>query len=250
MSSPPPSPPSIVPPSSLPHLSSVSSSSRLSLLDVVISEYQSESPNRCSRLLLCALSESNRLAEFHQSFISSRPSDVQPPITGLFFHINQSSMTVLLECSTACILDYLKQLASSGVSQAKILSFNEECPREFGVWCSRIIRIPVDEEFQNQKDLIRFTFETLRNLLELGREAAALSGSEEKQLDFLLNSQSKQLIQRVPTAERIAGYMTCEELFDIESFLESFDAPVEFELESEKVWPIEPALAIQPTNPK
>jgi hypothetical protein len=254
-------------------------SADLSLFDVVLDEYRYDKASRCSRILLCGVLDKDhsnnpnhftQLIKFHNDFINSIISnnnnnnnqnqnnndaehinanyDIEK-ISGILFHINNSAFSLLLESTTNTILQYLRHItALSSLSpsllnplQIKVISFTEESPREFSIFAGRSIRLPADE-FVSPKDWLRFTFESLRNLLELARELQHVGQSEEKQVEFIQNNNSKGLLARIPTAERIVGYLTCEDLCSPQEFLELFDSPVEFVLESERVWPSEPFL--------
>lgn len=159
---------------------------------------------------------------------------------------------------------------------ARLLSFTEEVPREFGVWAFRSLKVAsgaTGEEYLSGPDgtaLIRETlkasFEILRPLLELGRELAAFS--EEKSLDFVQNSLSKTLLQKLPAPEKIQAMLLgasagsggsasgsaetagasgggLEELPSIPEWISLFDGAESMEAgagEGEKVWPVEPFL--------
>ena len=86
-------------------------------------------------------------------------------------------------------------------------------------------------------DWLHSIFESLRNLLELARELHHIALTEEKQIDFIQSNNSKQLLSRIPTVERIIAYQQCEDLCNPIEFLEIFSEPMKFILESERVWP-------------
>jgi hypothetical protein len=46
----------------------------------------------------------------------------------------------------------------------------------------------------------------------------------------------------VPTSERLQAYSSCDELCSVREWLDIFDSPIDFTLESELVWPVEPNL--------
>jgi hypothetical protein len=130
---------------------------------------------------------------------------------------------------------------------SKVLSFTEEVPREFHIWAWRALRMPADD-FMNstlglnlQRDSLKVLFETVKNLLELGRELSGMS--EEKAIDFIQTSVSRQFTSKLPTSERLQAYIhSIEDLCSIQEWLDIFDTPIEFTLENEKVWPVEPFL--------
>ena len=95
----------------------------------------------------------------------------------------------------------------------KICSFTEEVPREYNIWGVRAVRLAADE-WSNPKEWLKTVFESLKNLLELGRELVGLQ--EEKAADFIVNSTSRQLLNRIPSFERIQAFSTLDDLFNIQ----------------------------------
>jgi len=131
------------------------------------------------------------------------------------------------------------------LKRCAILSFTEEVPREYHIWATRSMR-PQPEESSElaqklNKEPLRIMFETLKNMLELGRDLAPMN--EEKAIDFIQTSTSKQLSLKLPSTERLAAFLDrVDELCTITEWLEIYDTPIEFTLENEKVWPVEPFL--------
>lgn len=142
--------------------------------------------------------------------------------------------------------------SASGVSSplllsSALLSFSEEVPREFHMWAFRSMRLPVDDfassplGLQLARDAVPVVFDSVRLMLELGRDLAGMT--EEKAIDLVQTSQARALTTRLPTAERIKAYLhSCDELASIREWLNIYDTPIEFTLENEKVWPVEPFL--------
>ena len=141
---------------------------------------------------------------------------------------------------------------------SRLLTFTEEVPREYGVWGFRSLKVPsacTGEEYLAGPDgaslsqsALKSCFEILRSLLELGRELSSFS--EEKSLDFIQNSLSKTLLQKLPLPEKLqamllAGSGIEEELPTIPEWISLFDGAEGLDAgagESEKVWPVEPFL--------
>lgn len=111
------------------------------------------------------------------------------------------------------------------------------------VICNIYIYIYIIDEWQLPKDTLKVVFESVKNLLELGRELTSMS--EEKAIDYIQTSTSRQLTSKLPSSERLCSYLTLNELCSIEEWLEIYDRPVHFTLESEKVWPVEPYLKVR-----
>lgn len=132
---------------------------------------------------------------------------------------------------------------------SKILSFTEEVPREFHVWAFRSLRVPAQEEFMSgpgahlERDALRLAFDTLRNMLELGRELSALT--EEKAIDYVQSSVAKQLLSKLPSQEQLQAFIhAVDDLATVPEWLDIYDTPIDFTLENEKVWPVEPFLKV------
>lgn len=132
------------------------------------------------------------------------------------------------------------------LKSSKIVSFVEEVPREFNVWAWRQIRMPADDFLTTanlQRDSLKLLFETVRQLLDLARELSSLP--EEKAIEFLQTSMTRQLISKLPSSERLQAYIThIDDLCTMQEWLDIFDTPTDMVLESEKVWPVEPFLKV------
>jgi hypothetical protein len=141
---------------------------------------------------------------------------------------------------------------------AVLLSFTEEVPREFRFWAFRAhVKMPSDDFISStlganlQRDALKLCFETLKNMLELGREVGTMS--VEKAIEFIQGPENlaptlapplpKQVANKLPSAERLLAYIhQLPDLCSIQEWLEIYDTPIDFTLENEKVWPVEPFL--------
>lgn len=135
------------------------------------------------------------------------------------------------------------------LKSSSILSFSEEVPREFHIWAFRHMKLPSDDFASSgmnlQKDGLKLCFETVKNMLELGRDLSNLT--EERAIDYIQTSVARQLTMKLPSAERLIAYIHTlhTDLCTLEEWLEIYDTPIEFTLENEKVWPVEPFLKVK-----
>lgn len=152
-------------------------------------------------------------------------------VSGVLFTLNDAAVVHLIEGPTRVLVELLRTIRKDGgalLKQTKILSFSEEVPREFKVWAVRALR-PLDEEdFQAPKDWLRASFTLLKTFLELGRETQ--SSSEEKALEHLTKSETKQFMARIPSVQRVVAFAACDEMCSVDEYLEIFDKPIEFTL--------------------
>lgn len=217
---------------------------KVSLLDVVVQEYLVDKDKRTSRLMLCAeLPDSNteEITRFYNEF-SSHHRDTA--FTGVMFILNNQAVLQLVESSTETLNTLLRTLQNPPnrkplFKRCRVCSFTEEMPREFRSWSIRSLRQP-NEEMNPLQDWTKVTFDLLRHLLEMGREIVSMP--EEKAIEFITTSQSKQFLARIPSAERVLAVCGQEDIYTIDEYLEAFDAPIDHVLESERVWPVDPFL--------
>lgn len=184
--------------------------------------------------------------KFHHDFLDEHEHDHK--ISGLVFYIvNDEGKTAFLHCfeaPTEVLMQYIKDLKAYKGAQPllvnpRICSFTEEVPREYSLWGFRVVHMHSDQD-DVPEDLAKAVFETLKNYLELGRELQAME--DDRAYDYVSTSESRQFLGRVPTVERINAYTKSTDLFSLEEYLELYDKPIDFTLESELVWPVEPFL--------
>ncbi len=66
--------------------------------------------------------------------------------------------------------------------------------------------------------------------------------SDSKAQEYMLFGSTRQFMQRIPSPAQLLLFSTCDDLCSIKEYLEIYDTPIDFTLESEKVWPVEPFL--------
>jgi len=218
----------------------------MSMLDVVMGEYNKAQAFRTSRLMLSAELVQDKasfddIIKFHEQFV--RPgADKDSRATGMLVTINNICMVHLLEAPTKVLVTLLRALSKEKTmfKNMRVCCFVEEIPREYKVWAARATRT-ADEEVL-PKDWVRVIFGTLKGLLELARDANEMKAADEKVVEFLTKTETKPVLSKLPTAQRVMAFSHCEDLCSVEEFLEIYDKPIDFTLESEKVWPVEPFL--------
>lgn len=220
---------------------------KLSLLDVVIDEYNLEADKRTSRILLMGTLVSGtspeEAEEWHKKLVEEALK--KEVVTGVCFLVDDTSLSHMLEASSGTITKLLRALkpGTEGciLKDVRICSLSEEVIREYPVWVFRQISVE-DSGFEKGEDSwLNTVFSAVENLLELGRECGPMGNA--KAQEFLMGSTDrKTLTSRVPSASMIKSFEKCPDLFTVDAWLEVFDVPIDFTLEGEKVWPVEPPL--------
>jgi len=155
-------------------------------------------------------------------------------------------MLCVVESASKTLLTLLRAVRTDSTKLCKwvrVCALSEEVPREFRVFAVRAHRGADEDDFTapNANDWLRFVFGTLRCLLELGREVASMA-DEKSQENFLASNKSAQVMTRIPSLARVRSFGSCPDMCSVDEYLETFDTPVDFTLESEKVWPVESPL--------
>jgi hypothetical protein len=76
-----------------------------------------------------------------------------------------------------------------------------------------------------------------RHLLELGREACAI-GPAAKAREYLEGSNARQLLQHLPSAEKVALVGACEDVPSAGEWLGIFEGPLD-DLVDDEAWPVD-----------
>jgi len=146
----------------------------------------------------------------------------------------------------------------------KICCVSEEITREFPIWSVRDVHLPGgaqnddenqqntgnadngpdddDEELSEDQDSLRaLLFETMKGMIEIGRQLQMKSDKDAAAKLFL--SSQREIMNRFPTPDKIEYFLGSKLLFDLQQFNEFFFTPIDIKLESEHSWPIEPMLS-------
>eukprot|EP01083_Nonionella_stella_P041110 111499_1 len=230
------------------------STNNQSLLDVVTEDYNSARQFRCSRVILVASFAPEALEEvkeFHNVFLEKnrRDDDIKDSITGGLYIINREVFVHVFESTPKIVQLMLCQLREKVEQEellvsSRICTMMQEVVREFPFWKMREITSAREADADyGAAELVNTLFDSIKMLIELGR---TLKGTQEKEntqaATRLFFSSRRDLLARIPNQDRIEFYLGQEELCSVEEFCELFHDAVEFELESELSWPIEPPL--------
>jgi len=166
-------------------------------------------------------------------------------LTGALLCINRKAVVHVFEAPTPILFDYLRMLKAGAstnfLKNARICSLTEEIPREFPVWGFRVLSQP-EEEFVVPDNWLECIFQTLQGFLELGREVSGKTDPQQAQKYLETGQLSRTVAAQLPHVERIQGFVKCTDLCSVDQYLEIYDTPIEFTLEGELVWPVEPFL--------
>jgi len=149
--------------------------------------------------------------------------------------------------------------------KVKICCVSEEITREFPIWSVREVHLPggaanddenqqnqgnkdngnededEEEESEDQESLQNLLFETIKGMIEIGRQ---LCMKQDKDAAMkLFQSSQREIMNRFPTPDKIEYFLTSKLLFDLQQFRDFFFTPINIKLESEHTWPVEPMIS-------
>jgi len=152
--------------------------------------------------------------------------------------------------------------------KVKICCVSEEITREFPIWSVREVHLPGgaqhDEENQpntgnqdnvveedeeeevseDQGSLQNLLFETIKGMIEIGRQLCMKVEKQDKDAAVkLFQSSQREIMNRFPTPDKIEYFLESKLLFELQQFKEFFFTPINIKLESEHTWPIEPMIS-------
>lgn len=225
---------------------------KVSMLDLVVAEYNLHKQYRCARVLIGAQvadglnDPDGQCLGIQEAFVRdhSAETSLDTRVTGALFVINKKAICLLLEARAGAILACMKALlASPVIKQPRVLHFSEDVPREFRTNVFRAFSLPADE-FQpplkgdsGDAQWVALNFELLKNMLELGHEVSTMP--VDKAHEFIKLSGSRQFMAKVPSAEKILGVCTCPNIFSVQEYLSFIEGSTVI-FESELTYPAEP----------
>eukprot|EP01083_Nonionella_stella_P050713 134793_1 len=144
----------------------------------------------------------------------------------------------------------------------KICCVSDEIIREFPIWSVRDVDLAGgpnntdcdknkskdndaeeddDEEEEDEEALQNVLFETMKAMIEIGRQ---LCMKQDKDAAMkLFQSSQREIMNRFPTPDKIQYFMESKLLFDLQQFTDYFFSPINVKLESEYTWPVQPMIA-------
>jgi len=203
-------------------------------------------PPTFSRILVVAQVNEGMLKEdiidFHEKFNESHNDLDGPSITG-FLLPQDGCMLHLIESTLAVSEKYLECLENSSASKAqdavrftkvKILHMAEDCPKQlFSKWYSfdDLAGMP-EQAVDLGSNLVEAVDHTLQKLFEA---AEVLVKIPETQLH-------KRHLHLVPSEGRIKAFIESDGFLGLRDYNEIYQNPIDIDLESELVWPLQPLV--------
>ncbi|CEP00252.1 BLUF domain-containing protein [Plasmodiophora brassicae] len=219
---------------------------RSSLLDLVRDGIRRQNESRVARIVLVGeLASSNDVPAFVNASGDVK-AKVDGKLTGIAFVVNKAAFVVLIEGVWGHLVEYMRGLMAANTSGkflglTRVLTSVEDVERMFPIWDLRLKRVPKAEQADFSSDNLEQTaFETVKLLLQLGQ---ALSSLNKAKCAEFLDSQKREVTGSVPTSELLTFYAHHPRLFSMEEYLHIFYyKPVQIELDSDRVYPMEGAL--------
>mmetsp|Transcript_28605 Transcript_28605/g.37470 ORF Transcript_28605/g.37470 Transcript_28605/m.37470 type:complete len:237 (-) Transcript_28605:261-971(-) len=196
-----------------------------------------------SRILVAALvNEGNEktyenIIDFHEVFIENHRLPDGLKTTGILFAQN-TCMLHLVETTLDVSEAYLKCLSSQEqkgvISKVKILHMAEDCPTQlFSKWYNngvdRLVGAP--EATVDLGDLVEATHDTLMKLYNAA-DVLKKSATELK----------RRYLHLVPSETKIQAFAENHGFMDLEEYSDIYESPIDIDLESESVWPLQPLV--------
>jgi len=180
---------------------------------------------------------------------NGRLRDTPGAITGFMASVNQAAIATVLEAPMSVLKKMIETLAEDeidpkGMLRCKICLLVEEVPREFPVFVVRSHRMAVPDEFTpSGPDLLRPVYELYRAILNICRDSSLSGAHDDRRLQDLMDRFAATAFKTCSLSlEKIQAIMGSEDICTPVEWLSIFDAPLNFVLESEVVWPAEPWL--------
>eukprot|EP00455_Lapot_gusevi_P003596 TRINITY_DN11466_c0_g1_i1.p1 TRINITY_DN11466_c0_g1~~TRINITY_DN11466_c0_g1_i1.p1 ORF type:complete len:256 (+),score=7.40 TRINITY_DN11466_c0_g1_i1:251-1018(+) len=223
---------------------------RLSLLEVVNERFNEHRHLRTSRIVYVGTLGQDvnptDVVDFHLQFIdNAKKKDVS--ITGVALVVNRWAF-VFIEGPMRSLMVLLRELSERCkstpplFSAIRICNSQEEVYREHRFFTYRYMQLGrAENDDYKRQDPSALILEMLKSTVELGRELSKMD--EMGNALTYLNSNRHAIVQKLPTTPDVIAYLVLLEiLMTLEEYLQLFDTPVHFTLESELVWPVEPFL--------
>lgn len=223
---------------------------RESLLDVILDRMAKAGKSTIiSRVVLVAQMNSRmQNVDHHKAFFTKLVDKIhlEGDITGLVLAY-PTCLAAIFEAKTGILLQVLRDLqstpaADSKISAARIICCTEDIPaRVFHSmhmgWVASLSNADSSEGLDSAS-AVKAGADLNAFLRKVGSSFVGLSESELRKRLFSLESYHDE----VPPPEQLLALTATEDAPTIEEFLELFDAPINVDLDSEKVWPMPTSL--------
>uniref|UniRef100_A0A7S2WV92 BLUF domain-containing protein n=1 Tax=Rhizochromulina marina TaxID=1034831 RepID=A0A7S2WV92_9STRA len=204
-----------------------------SLLEVIDAREEKEGARECLShvLYIATTADTASASDFHSEIISelhNRGKDQR--VTGrllvqdgVLLHYYETGPT-----SSIALLRHLHNFSNEGkITSLRVLMSSEDVDRRhFGDWSCETVE-PADEEKvpvpeSSSDETIELAFDVLSQMLKIATGANAS--------------------HQCPSKARLQSYAKSDAFFTLAKYLETFDGPISFALESEASWPLQPVV--------
>lgn len=222
------------------------STTRESLLDVILDRMQKSGKSTIiSRMLLVGRINSRQAnADCHKGFFGKIVEKVlvEGDITGLVL-VYPYCVAAVFEGKTGLLLTLLRELHSSPQADSKfhevrVVCCTEDIPsRCYSAFYVGYIPSLSNADTADPLDAatgVKYAADLNSFLRKLGPTLSSVSESELKKRLYAMDS----YYDDIPAAEAVLSLCATEDAPLVEEFLDLFDAPINVDLDSEKVWPM------------
>lgn len=142
------------------------------------------------------------------------------------------------------IRDHVKHPDTATIKCATVLAACEDCPnRVFAGWECRFVKKPRESGI----DLASEGAFTVGNavytgLITLGNKLTERKLSAEDYASAL-NNLKQYFAEYVPSSERVVALAEAEDLMDVAEYIELYGSPVNLQLESDNLWPVQAVIS-------
>uniref|UniRef100_A0A7S0RUF1 BLUF domain-containing protein n=1 Tax=Pyramimonas obovata TaxID=1411642 RepID=A0A7S0RUF1_9CHLO len=221
---------------------------RQSLLDVVQEKLQKQGKTVVySRLVYVAsleakVTDKEALQAFHeQIFASSRPED-KPDHTGMLL-VFPNCFVHVIETQTKHILSFLRELSKISAADRpyggmRIISSTEDIPaRVFSQWFCTFCTAPTQDKYETiqKEELVTCASDINLKFIKFGKQLSEMS---EKEVQSAMQDLRAAYVE-LPTTNQVVGLILSDEPPTLEEFMDIYDCPIDIDLDSENVWPMQ-----------
>lgn len=221
---------------------------RQSLLDVVQEKLQKQGKTIVySRIVLVAaldskVSSKNAIQELYEDFFAKSRPEETPDHTGMFL-IFPNCFVLVIETQTKNILSFLRELSKVHVtsrrySNMRIISSTEDIPsRVFSKWFCTFCGAPTSDKIESipAEELVNKASEVNLNFIKFGKQLCLMNQPEQESALRDLRS----AYFEIPSTQQVMALATSTEAPSLEEFMEIYDSPIDVDLDSENVWPMQ-----------
>lgn len=190
----------------------------------------------------------SEIGPFHDRIIQS----IEGAKFSGFTLVMKYSVATVLEAEKEYVSDFLLKLTSELADRAvlepvRILAVTEDAPEPcfpVGGWAYRSVAVPAEPELEIlEEEYTTAAFDVYSKLLRLGKKYLdkGMSAPEYQSALEKVKSQSGDLL---PSNERVLALVDGggELAFELSDYADNFLEPIHVDIESEKVWPVQPIV--------